>query len=441
MTAFSVQYAQVSGRPLAYLVAGGGQPLVVLQPSLLESVMEISDWTSFIERLASRFEVVVVDSYPGMGTLSPGAIADLSTRTAMLAELLEQLDLRSTTVLGIARGVPIAISLSHARPERISGLVLWSGLADLRLYAASERVQAMEAFSAADWELFMRASTALMAGANNEAAADRTRDAWMRHTTPEMFYSGLRLSDMEDASALVGELQMPTLVVHRREAGVPDGAQIAGLTASVPDGTLRLLSGSAVYPELGDQAEAVELISAFAGLEPHDQAHDRAVQTILFTDLAGSTSMQSRLGDEAARNVLRAHDAAVRQAIEEFNGREMKHTGDGMMTAFGSAADAVNCALTVRRDIATYNDSHEGEELRVRFGLNAGEPIAEDDDLFGLSVTLAARIGDWGEPGQVLCSNVVRELLLGKEFKFTSVGSAELKGLDEPVPLYQVLGQ
>ena len=98
----------------------------------------------------------------------------------------------------------------------------------------------------------------------------------------------------------------------------------------------------------------------------------------------------------------------------------------------------MSCALQVRRDIETYNDTHEGEELLVRFGLNAGEPIAEDDDLFGLSVTLAARIGDWGEPGQVLCSNVVRELLLGKAFEFTSVGEAELKGFDEAVVLYEV---
>ena len=74
----------------------------------------------------------------------------------------------------------------------------------------------------------------------------------------------------------------------------------------------------------------------------------------------------------------------------------------------------------------------------MRFGLNAGEPIAEDDDLFGLSVTLAARIGDWGEPGQVLASNVVRELLLGKAFDFTSMGEAELKGLGEPVRVFEV---
>ena len=116
----------------------------------------------------------------------------------------------------------------------------------------------------------------------------------------------------------------------------------------------------------------------------------------------------------------------------------MKHTGDGMMTAFGSAADAVNCALTVRRDIATYNDTHEGEELLVRFGLNAGEPIAEDDDLFGLSVTLAARIGNWGEPGQVLVSDVVKQLCEGKTFEFSSLGAVSLKGFDEAVTLYEV---
>ena len=121
--------------------------------------------------------------------------------------------------------------------------------------------------------------------------------------------------------------------------------------------------------------------------------------------------------------------------------REVKHTTFWMMGAFGSALDAVSCALQVRRDIATYNDTREGEELLVRFGLNAGEPIVDDDDLFGLSVTLAARIGDWGEPGQVVVSDVVRQLLLGKTFDFTSLGEATLKGFDEPVPLYEVRTQ
>ena len=91
-------------------------------------------------------------------------------------------------------------------------------------------------------------------------------------------------------------------------------------------------------------------------------------------------------------------------------------------------------------DIGTYNDTHESEELLVSFGLNAGEPIADDGDLFALSVTLAARITDRAEPGQVLVSNVVRELCAGKTFEFTSVGETTLKGFDEQVTLFEVTG-
>ena len=86
----------------------------------------------------------------------------------------------------------------------------------------------------------------------------------------------------------------------------------------------------------------------------------------------------------------------------------MKHAGDGVVVAFGSAADAVRSAIQVRDDIETYNGTHAGEGLRVRFGINAGEPIADDGDLFALSVSLATRIGDWCGAGQMVCSNVVR---------------------------------
>ncbi len=123
----------------------------------------------------------------------------------------------------------------------------------------------------------------------------------------------------------------------------------------------------------------------------------------------------------------------MRAALGEHGGREVKHTGDGIMASFPSAVSAVTAALQMQRDLA-------GGEVRVRIGLNAGEPIAEDDDLFGTAVQLAARITDRAEPGQVLVSRVVRDLCAGKTFTFTSVGEATLKGFDEPVALYQVSG-
>ncbi len=120
-----------------------------------------------------------------------------------------------------------------------------------------------------------------------------------------------------------------------------------------------------------------------------------------------------------------------RSARETDGGREVKHTGDGIMASFPSAVSAVQAALAMQRDLA-------GGEVRVRIGLNAGEPIAEDGDFFGTAVQLAARITDRAEPGQVLVSRVVADLCAGKGFEFTSVGDATMKGFDEPVALYEV---
>ena len=154
-------------------------------------------------------------------------------------------------------------------------------------------------------------------------------------------------------------------------------------------------------------------------------------QTILFTDLETSTPLTQRLGDEGAQELLRGHNTTVRTALDEHGGREVKHTGDGIMASFPSAVSAVTVALQIQRGLA-------GGEVRVRVGLNAGEPIAEDDDLFGLSVIKAARIADRAEPGQVLVSRVVMDLCEGKTFKFASLGDVSLKGFDQAVTLFEV---
>jgi len=153
-------------------------------------------------------------------------------------------------------------------------------------------------------------------------------------------------------------------------------------------------------------------------------------QTILFTDLEASTALTQRLGDEGAQDLLREHNRAVRKALDGHGGREVKHTGDGIMASFPSAVSAVAAGLQMQQELS-------GGDVRVRVGLNAGEPIAENDDLFGTSVILAARICDRAEPGQVLVSQVVRDLCAGKGFEFSSVGEATLKGFSEPVALFR----
>jgi adenylate cyclase len=150
---------------------------------------------------------------------------------------------------------------------------------------------------------------------------------------------------------------------------------------------------------------------------------------VLFTDLESSTAVTQRLGDERAQELLRSHNRAVREALSSNSGREVKHTGDGIMASFASPVAAVTAALQIQAALAEAG-------VRVRIGINAGEPIAEEDDLFGTVVQLAARITDRAEPGQVLVSNVIRELCAGKGFVFEDAGEQTLKGFEEPVSLF-----
>jgi adenylate cyclase len=195
------------------------------------------------------------------------------------------------------------------------------------------------------------------------------------------------------------------------------------------------------------------------------------VRTIVFTDVEGSTALNERLGDEGAREVLRELERLTREALAAHGGSEVKAMGDGFMAWFPSATRAVECAIALQRAFAKRNrgvgaeqlpadvpNPDEGvavaqplrasgsdptpvEPLRVRVGINAGEPIAEDDDLFGASVIATARVASAAKGGQILASDVVRQLLAGKGFTFTDQGEHALKGFEDPVRLYEVRWQ
>jgi class 3 adenylate cyclase len=163
-----------------------------------------------------------------------------------------------------------------------------------------------------------------------------------------------------------------------------------------------------------------------------------AFRTILFTDMEGSTTLTQRLGDAAAMAVLRGHDRIVGEALDSFDGTEVKHTGDGLMAAFGSVVGAIQSAVQIQRRLAEADDMHG---VRVRIGMSAGEPVTERNDLFGAVVQLAARLCSRAEPGSVLVSSAVRDLALGKGFVFRKRRRLSLKGFDEPVDSFEVVWQ
>jgi len=161
------------------------------------------------------------------------------------------------------------------------------------------------------------------------------------------------------------------------------------------------------------------------------------VRTILFTDVEQSTEITQKLGDSRAREVMRAHERITREVLKAHGGTEVKTMGDGFMASFGSVTKAVECAIALQLEISN-RQSEIGEPLAVRVGLNAGEPIEEEEDLFGTAVILAARIATKAEGGEILVADTVRGLCSGKGFLFSDRGEFVAKGFDEPVRVYEV---
>jgi class 3 adenylate cyclase len=175
-----------------------------------------------------------------------------------------------------------------------------------------------------------------------------------------------------------------------------------------------------------------------AAIDPATTDMQPALRIILFTDMEASTATTQRLGDAKAMELLRTHDGMIRDALQTHGGREVKHTGDGIMASFVSASAAIEGAITIQRSFATYNEGTPEVPIRVRIGLTAGEPVVEHEDLFGVAVILARRICDSAEPNEILVANVVRELCIGKDVRFVDRALATLKGFDDPVQVYSV---
>jgi class 3 adenylate cyclase len=183
-----------------------------------------------------------------------------------------------------------------------------------------------------------------------------------------------------------------------------------------------------------------ELNSAGAVLLPgaDADARDPGIRTIVFTDIVDSTPMTQHIGDEAAMKFLEVHDRIVRGALSALGGREVKHTGDGIMASFFSAASAVKCAARIQCEIADHARENKDRAIQLRIGVAAGEPVEHHNDLFGCTVQLAARLCSHAQAEQILVSNVVAELCEGKALPFEDLGEVTLKGFDQPVRAHAV---
>jgi class 3 adenylate cyclase len=172
---------------------------------------------------------------------------------------------------------------------------------------------------------------------------------------------------------------------------------------------------------------------------PGEPYVESAFRAILFTDIVDSTRLTQQLGDRAAMRFLRVHDSVVRGVLARFGGSEVKHTGDGIMAAFTSSFQAVSAAIQIQRALREHDEPVQGHvPVHVRVGVAAGEPVTEQNDLFGAAVQQAARLCAWARPDCIVVSSGVHDLCRGKGIRFSDGGPIAVKGFDEPIEHFEV---
>ncbi len=164
-----------------------------------------------------------------------------------------------------------------------------------------------------------------------------------------------------------------------------------------------------------------------------------ALRTILFTDLEGSTSLLQDVGQAAFMVLLTEHDLIIRRALVGSKGREVKHTGDGIMASFEDVANALECSVAIQNGFEARAGEGATRELGVRIGMAAGEPVRHNDDIFGSAVNLASRVCDAADAGHILGSDLVRDMGVEKGFSFDAPDERMLKGFADPTPVFELL--
>jgi len=437
------------GVRLAYAVHGEGPPLVYVRgwSSHLDLFWDDMEFRAFFEAIGSRFQVVRFDMRgTGMSDRQVTDRLSLDELTLDLDAVFDHLHLDQAVVYATCYGGPITIDWAARNPGRVSKLVLDGTYASgAELGTPEMRAAVLTAARLLGSPTTAAAGHALLAYFTRPDSMETRSERFRRSRqaisadVAEVLYN---LSFEWDVSAACESIAAPTLVTHRRECqAVPMrlGLRLASL---LPNAEFVPVPGADQNPWEGDALEPLRAMARFLG-EPVDVSYRRRVRLrptiVLFTDMEGSTSNAARLGDEDAQELVRANNRIVQSGLEDHGGKRVKSTGDGMMAEFSSVSQALAAAAAIQASVAAHNAARPDASFRLRMGVNAGEPLAEDDDLHGLVVHATARICDHAHGGEILVSNVVRELATGKDFRFTDAGVFDLKGLDEPVRLFRLV--
>ncbi len=352
---------------------------------------------------------------------------------------------------GSCYGGPIALAYVARHPGRVSRLILdgtYSRGVDISSSDESAAFLEMLELARSQPDLVF-SSLSYMTDPDPLGSHETRVNRMKRAISPEVLVALYRLAFSVDVTELLPAVDVPTLVLHRRKSASVPFRLGRRLAAELPDARFVELQGKAHNLWEEDPDPALEAIGRFLGIDRLAATRRAATVggasstsesiTLMFTDMADSTRLTGRLGDEGGQALVRLHNEIVRDALRAYGGHEVKHLGDGIMASFRSASGALDAASMIQRSARLLAETDpDAAELQIRIGLNAGEPILEGDDLYGSVVQLASRTCGAAQPGQVLVTAVVRHLAAGKPFAFTEVGERDLKGVDQHLMLWSL---
>ncbi len=424
------RYANSNGVSIAYRVHGEGPLDLVFVPgfvSHVEVLWEEPAAARFMRRLSSFARVVLFDKR-GQGLSDrPGEPPTLEDSMDDLSAVIEAVGFSRPAIFGISEGGPMSMLFAATYPDRVSSLVLYGTYArmvngpDFDLGVPSEGLDRWVETVRRDWG----GPVGLPFWAPSAVGDPELEGWWARllrqGTSPAGAVALMELYRELDVRAILPSIDVPTLVLHRRSDKIVPVRQARFLAEQIPDARYVELEGEDHLANVGDVDALLDEVEEFLIGSRRAREPERALSTVLFTDIVGSTELAARLGDRRWRDVLEAHDATVRRQLGVHRGREVKTMGDGFLATFDGPARAIRCAGAIHRAVGEVG-------VEVRAGIHTGEVELIGEDVGGMAVNIGARIGALAGPGEVLVSSTVRELVVGSGLRFDERGSHELKG-------------
>jgi pimeloyl-ACP methyl ester carboxylesterase len=435
------QYAKSGDASIAYQVVGEGpMDLVVVLgfATHLELQWESPPFARFFERIASFSRLILFDKR-GTGLSDPVTeVPTLEQRIDDVRAVMDAAGSERAALFGISEGGPMSVLFAATHPARVTALVLHGAMGrtteapDYPWAAPAEALRESAAeFIAPYWGQQAEGMVELFAPsfADDPQAVESTARLQRSSASPAMIQQIFEMFLDIDVRAILPTIHVPTLVLHRRGDRAVNRGAGKELAAQIPDARYVELPGIDHLPWAGDSEAVLGEIEEFLTGARSVAESDRVLATVMFTDIVGSTERAAELGDARWRQLLAAHQAALRRELMQYRGREVKTLGDGCLATFDGPARAIRCGRAIA-------DAARSAGVEVRIGLHSGEVELMEEDIGGIAVHIAARVGALAGAEEVLVTSTVKDLVAGSGIRFVDRGVKQLKGVSDEWRLF-----